>query len=574
MVLAKALFMLAEPGQLGCPTPASVAWQHCYSRIYMVAVMRRTARDRETKDEKVTAEPSKPQPSTTADAASFASTSADASFATAKHSICTGLGLIFAVHFYGAYVQNTALMGEDGLVPCAAHVKQRLETGSFWTWPCVWWFLEPSDANLDAVAVTGFMNAVLVAGGAHYSHVMAICWLCHSSIVNAAEASSFYSYGWETQLLETAFLAIFLCSPTDRKAPPTSVVLWLFRWLAFRISIGAGLIKIRGGSCWEQKTCLWYHFETQPVPSPLSFIFHFLPRAVLARGVDVDLFVQLYTPWLVLVPIKRVRRVAGVVQVAFMVNIAVSGNFSVLNHLTIVPALACLDDDAWPRRVRRAPPKHKRTAARRLIDLLLLALVAYLSRPVVQNLLSQEQIMNTSFDPFKVVNTYGAFGSVGEGRYEPVVALSDDGEHWRELDFPCKPTNVRRRPCFSAPYHHRLDWNIWFIGFKPHKQMLEGRERWLYSFLAQLLRDGDAPARRLLDASSRGARGRVARVTMYRYRMAAPLASILRTAPAERVWWTREVEGPLTPPVVLRGDGNLAYFEAPRPPPGGFVERI
>ena len=26
--------------------------------------------------------------------------------------------------------------------------------------------------------------------------------------------------------------------------------------------------------------------------------------------------------------------------------------------------------------------------------------------------------------------------------------------------------------------------------------MLEGRERWLYAFLAQLLRDGDAPARR------------------------------------------------------------------------------
>ena len=76
--------------------------------------------------------------------------------------------------------------------------------------------------------------------------------------------------------------------------------------------------------------------------------------------------------------------------------------------------------------------------------------------------------MNTSFDPFKLVNTYGAFGSVGEGRYEPVVALSDDGKTWREVDLPCKPT-LRRRPCFCAPYHHRLDWNIWFIGFKPHR---------------------------------------------------------------------------------------------------------
>ena len=85
-----------------------------------------------------------------------------------------------------------------------------------------------------------------------------------------------------------------------------------------------------------------------------------------------------------------------------------------------------------------------------MTDVLLLAVIAYLSRPVVTNLLSQNQVMNTSFDPFKLVNTYGAFGSVGEGRYEPVVALSEDGTTWREVDLPCKPTDVRRRPCFSA----------------------------------------------------------------------------------------------------------------------------
>ena len=85
-----------------------------------------------------------------------------------------------------------------------------------------------------------------------------------------------------------------------------------------------------------------------------------------------------------------------------------------------------------------------------MTDVLLLAVIAYLSRPVVANLVSKNQVMNTSFDPFKLVNTYGAFGSVGEGRYEPVVALSEDGTTWREVDLPCKPTNLKRRPCFSA----------------------------------------------------------------------------------------------------------------------------
>lgn len=37
-------------------------------------------------------------------------------------------------------------------------------------------------------------------------------------------------------------------------------------------------------------------------------------------------------------------------------------------------------------------------------------LVAWLSVPVVINLLSSKQVMNTSFNPLRIVNTYGAFG--------------------------------------------------------------------------------------------------------------------------------------------------------------------
>ena len=47
---------------------------------------------------------------------------------------------------------------------------------------------------------------------------------------------------------------------------------------------------------------------------------------------------------------------------------------------------------------------------RRVFELMLGAMIAYLSIPVVQNLLSSRQAMNTSFDSFRTVNTYGAFG--------------------------------------------------------------------------------------------------------------------------------------------------------------------
>lgn len=47
---------------------------------------------------------------------------------------------------------------------------------------------------------------------------------------------------------------------------------------------------------------------------------------------------------------------------------------------------------------------------RRVVNISLGVLIGYLSIPVVMNLLSSKQLMNTSFEPLRIVNTYGAFG--------------------------------------------------------------------------------------------------------------------------------------------------------------------
>lgn len=52
---------------------------------------------------------------------------------------------------------------------------------------------------------------------------------------------------------------------------------------------------------------------------------------------------------------------------------------------------------------------------RRVVNVSLGILVAWLSVPVVINLLSSRQVMNTSFNPLRIVNTYGAFGRYGPG---------------------------------------------------------------------------------------------------------------------------------------------------------------
>ena len=137
-----------------------------------------------------------------------------------------------------------------------------------------------------------------------------VLWALYSSIVNVG--GSFYSFGWETLLLEAGFLAIFLGNAAI--APPL-LVLFLFRWLAFRVEFGAGLIKLRGDRCWRDLTCMDFHHETQPMPNPLSWFFHKLPRR-LHRVETIGNFVaQLVLPFGLFLP-QPFATVAAVLMLA------------------------------------------------------------------------------------------------------------------------------------------------------------------------------------------------------------------------------------------------------------------
>lgn len=41
---------------------------------------------------------------------------------------------------------------------------------------------------------------------------------------------------------------------------------------------GAGLIKIRGDKAWKDLTAMEYHYETQPLPNPISYFLHQAPK--------------------------------------------------------------------------------------------------------------------------------------------------------------------------------------------------------------------------------------------------------------------------------------------------------
>lgn len=197
-------------------------------------------------------------------------------FHVTKFVILRLVGLVYFIAFLGAYYQNIGLMGVNGLVPVMNHMDAlRSKFASspshgFLSHPSLYWLYASSslqDWHMDVTSIFGITLSSMVVLGVDSWCVMILLWLLDFTIVTYADGTSFYSYGWESQLLETGFLSIWLCDlPGSTTSSYSLPVLWLFRWLCARISIGAGLIKLRGGECWQNKTCLYYHFETQPIP--------------------------------------------------------------------------------------------------------------------------------------------------------------------------------------------------------------------------------------------------------------------------------------------------------------------
>jgi len=456
------------------------------------------------------------------------------------------LGLIYAVAFLAAINQVIPLIGSNGLLPVDIYLKQMSAAlgsngAGFIHLPSVFW-LWHSDTALLTVCWIGFVVSLAVLAGYANAPLLAVLWFLYMSIVHVGQ--DWYGYGWEIQLTETGFLAIFLCPlldmrPFPRYAPPMPVI-FLFRWLAFRIMLGAGLIKLRGDEIWRNGTALYYHFETQPIPGPLSRWFHFLPRMVLKIGVWFNWLAELVAPWFVFWP-RMARHIAGSVIVLFQLTLILSGNLSFLNWLTIAPALACFDDGFWSRilpgvLVRKA----KMAADNAEISTPMLTtawsvtiIIALLSIEPVLNLVTPGQVMNSSFDPLDLVNTYGAFGSVGQERLNVVFEGTmdeqpDDKANWKPYIYKGLPVALNQRPPQIAPYQLRLDWQMWFAAMSTPDEY-----PWTLNLVWKLLHNDPGAVGLFAQNPFAGKPPRYIRAVLYKYTFARP-------GNPQGLWWNRE----------------------------------
>jgi len=177
----------------------------------------------------------------------------------------------------------------------------------------------------------------------------------------------------------------------------------------------------------------------------------------------------------------------------------------------------------------------------------LVVLVAVLSYYPVTNMLSSRQAMNRAFDPLNLVNTYGAFGSITKTRYEIVVQGTRDetitaDTEWETYEFYGKPTDLERRPPQWAPYHLRLDWQLWFAAMRPSP----ARSPWFVHLLAKLLAADEATLSLVRTDPFDGDPPRHVRAVRYRYAFTDPV-----TWRETGRWWDRERVGTYYGPVSL-----------------------
>jgi len=409
-------------------------------------------------------------------------------------------------------------------------------------------YLRATDGVFRAAGWLGILLSLVALVGLVYHRsgitagiVWGLLWLLYLSFVNVGQ--TFYGFGWESLLLEAGFFTIFAGAGN---IAPAALLNWIYRWTLFRLMFGAGLIKIRGDACWLDLTCLDYFYETQPIPNALSWYFHWLPRPILHGGVVFNHVAELIVPLGYFLP-QPFAGIAGLITIVFQLTLIIGGNLSWLNWLTVVLALTTLDHRFLSWLPVPVPSLQPMPTSQSVTTWVLGLLVAALSIPPTVNMLSPNQVMNTSFNPLHLVNTYGAFGSITKERYEIAIegtaaATVDEQTPWREYQFKGKPGDPARRPAQIAPYHLRLDWLMWFAAMGRAED-----EPWFPELMVKLLQ-GQKDAVGLLahnpfpDHPPRWIRARI-----YRYTF---------TTRAERQatgrWWNRELVREYFPAVSLR----------------------
>ncbi len=453
------------------------------------------------------------------------------------------LAVIYAIAFGSLTVQVTGLLGAHGILPVGDYLKAVAEgagAARYFYVPTVFW-LNYSDGALLTVCWAGVAIAAMVLVGFFERAGLAILFVLYLSLSSAGQ--EFLSFQWDALLIEAGFLAIFLGN--------VRVVVWLFRWLLFRLMFLSGAVKLLSHDpTWRNLTALSFHYWTQPLPNRISWYMAQLPESFQRMSTAVVLGVELGIPFLIFAP-RRWRIFGAWCLLGLQTLIFLTGNYTFFNLLALAMCVFLFDDRTFERWFKRREPKPS-TKRQRMVVALVTALVLTIGLARMTETFSGEAIepLHTIVKytgPLELVNSYGLFAMMTTARPEIIVEGSMDGEVWRPYSFRYKPGDMARAPRWAEPYQPRLDWQMWFAALGNYRE-----NPWFVNFAVRLL-EGSPEVRGLLEADPFGGRApQYLRAELYDYSFTG-FEERRRTGK----WWKREFKGLYLPAIGLRAVSRM-----------------
>ncbi|HIC16574.1 TPA: lipase maturation factor family protein [Candidatus Poribacteria bacterium] len=481
------------------------------------------------------------------------------------------LGLVYFIAFLSLWVQIDGLVGSNGILPIKDYldtIRDNFGNERYRLWPTVFW-LNGSDGALHFVCGLGLFLSVLLISGCWAPIALFCLWICYLSLVVAGQ--DFLSFQWDILLLETGFLAIFLAPfqnfpKLSCQSSPSASVLWLHRWLLFRLIFASGYVKLSSGDeTWKNLTALNYHYETQPLPTLIGWYVHHFPEWFQKFSVSIMFGIELFIPFCIFLP-RRCRAFAGGVLIILQILIASTGNYCFFNLLTIILCFLLFDDISLhrilPQKLTSRFPHSLREVEERtivirklhfgcrsiLVTMLVIFILLISGIRMAGMLFRYEQLPSFTLRilrwtaPFHTVNGYGLFANMTTSRPEIIIEGSNDGENWRVYQFRWKPGNLDRPPRTVAPHQPRLDWQMWFAALSNYR-----RTPWFGKFIEKLLLSSPEVLGLLLENPFPDDPPRYIRAKLYDYKF-----TDWETNRGQGDWWQRTEKGLYLSIVSLR----------------------
>lgn len=470
-----------------------------------------------------------------------------------------GICLIYLIAFFSLFLQIDGLFGSGGILSISRFMRLEASLSTPVDLPTVFW-LGSSDSFLRGACAAGMIFALLAAAGIFAGPSLLICWFLYLSFLKTG--ADFMSFQWDILLLESGLLGalwapwVIASAPVFKNidVPPSRLVLWLLRWLLFRLMLMSGLCKLLSGDpSWWNLTALAYHYETQPLPTPLAWFCHLLPLWFQQLSCLVMFVIEIVVPFFIFGN-RLMRRIAFGALTALQVLILLTGNYTFFNWLTILLCFTLIEDTVWQRffsvrlktsleEVSDRKPFVQRFVVLPVVALLVLANFCMLSFQFVGAEVFPVALRPAlrSIRQFHLVNGYGLFAVMTQKRIEIVIEGSNDAKEWRAYEFPFKPGDLKRMPPLVAPLQPRLDWQMWFAALGTVDD-----NPWFISFVQKLLVGDGAVVALLSKNPFPDSPPKYIRAQSYEYHF-----SDAKELAATGNWWQRKHLGEYLAPVTL-----------------------